>query len=104
MNQRIASVKTQQASKKTVLFLLYCFAGAITAMGIGYTIYSFMNHVDLLVKNNAVPGTIFGIIITFLGIRYIFAVYKLSLRLRRPDATFSWKNYRICSKKQCSNK
>ena len=66
MNQRIASAKTQQASKKTVLFLLYCFAGAITAMGIGYTIYSFMNHVDLLVKNNAVPGTIFGIIITFL--------------------------------------
>lgn len=99
MKQKIASSNTQQTSKKTVVFLLYCFAGAITIMGFSYTIYSLWNSVTLSVVNSAVPGAVFGIIIAFLGIRYLFAVYKLSLQLNRPDAVFSWMNYRLGSKK-----
>jgi hypothetical protein len=90
---------TQQTSKKTVVFLLYSFASLIVAMGAGYTIYSLYTNVYLLVMNNAVPGAVFGIIITFLGIRYLWAVYKLSLKLDSPEAVFSWMNYRLSSKK-----
>lgn len=89
---------TQQTSKKMVIFLLYLFASLIAAMGVGYTVYSLYYGVDLQVMNNAVPSAVFGIIITFLGIRYLWAVYKLSLKLDSPEAVFSWMNYRHSSK------
>jgi|LAHS01.1.fsa_nt_gb hypothetical protein len=99
MNKSEHSSSTDHPSKKAVTLTLYAFALAIAAMGASYTIYSLLNNVSLLVLNNEVPGALFGIIITFLGIRYVFAVYKLSLKLKDPQAVFSWKNYHLSTKK-----
>lgn len=90
--------------KRVVLRILYSLALAIVLMGTGYTVYCLCQHVSLLVLNASMPGAVFGIVIAFLGIRYLFAVQKLSVSLRDPKNTFSWQNYRFRTKEPCVKK
>lgn len=99
MKKTLSPISSDHVSKIIVSCLLYLFAFLITLSGLIYTFICIHEQVSLYVFNHQIPGYLFGIIISFLGIRYLYAVYKLTLQLQDPQAVFSWRNYAFRSKK-----
>ena len=93
MNNDIKAQKTF-TGKKAAIVSLTIIAGAITTIGILLSIYSILNDVSYNVMNNPVHGLIFGVVITYLGIRYLLSVKKLKAELAKPTSQFSFDNFR----------
>ena len=92
------SYKMAQAAsikeKKVSITILAAFALAILVSGAAFTIYSLLTDLTLPVFGTEMPGLVFGLIIAYLGLRYIQSVSKLKQELAQSDESFSWKNFR----------
>jgi hypothetical protein len=80
--------------KIVAVWLLFVTAGLITLSGIAFSLYSVANNVSFAVMQAEIPGTLFGAVIAFLGMRYILSVRKLRLKLYSSHAQFSWRNFK----------
>lgn len=80
--------------KRIVIVLLMFIASLILASGIGLSIYSILTGSSVLVMGNDIPGFVFGLLMCFLGIRYIQSVIKLKRDLEQSQEKFSWQNFR----------
>lgn len=80
--------------KQRSILLLAIIAGLIFVSGLGYSLYSLVTDSKFLVLGNEMPGVFFGIMITFLGLRYGLAVRKLHIQLSQTTESFSWSNFR----------
>lgn len=81
--------------KKTVsIGILFVVSAAITLLGLSFCVYSAVNQVELVMLQTKVPGVVFGLIITFLGVRYFLAVRKLKAEVYKSTSRFSWNNFK----------
>ena len=80
--------------KRTILFGLYFFAGAIALSGAFFCVYSFLNGASFQVFNVKTPGVVFGLIVVYFGVRSILSVHTLRAQLYRDDSKFSWGNFK----------
>ena len=88
--------------KKIVIAVLFVFATAICVSGTAFSIYSFLNNISFQVLNTQIPGIAFGVVILFLGMRYLISLMKLKNEVYKPTSRFSWDNFK--KKKRTQNK
>lgn len=80
--------------KKILIAILYVTAIAIVLLGASFCIYSFVYNVQLPVLSSNIPGAVFGLVILFLGVRYVFSIQKLKAEVYRTTSSFSWGHFR----------
>lgn len=86
---------TSQNKKKIVsISLLYLISIAIIFLGMFFSVFSFINHINFKILNFYIPGFIFGFLVLYLGIRYYISLTKLKEDLFRTSSNFSWSNFR----------
>ncbi len=85
--------------KKIVIFILFVFAAAICVSGAALAAYSFLNNVSFQVLGSQIPGVIFGVVILFLGARYLMSLMKLKEEVFKPISRFSWDNFKKAKNK-----
>lgn len=90
--------KKTEMYQRIAIVLLTAAAGAIMTAGLVYTVFALKDHLSLNVLNTAVPAAVFGIVVAFLGLRYLFAVQKLAKEITSSHAEFSWNNFRRADK------
>ena len=88
--------------KKIVIAVLFVFATAICVSGTVFSVYSFLNNISFQVLNTQIPGIVFGVVILFLGIRYLISLIKLKNEVYKPTSRFSWDNFK--KRKRVKNK
>lgn len=81
-------------SKKVIIGFLYTVSAAIVLLGVFYSIYSYICHISFRVLNTNVPGSIFGAVVAYLGIRYFLSVNQLKRELYKSSSKFSWSNFK----------
>lgn len=81
-------------SKLAAFWSLTIFAVAITLSGAVFSVYSILNNVSFKVMSSSVPGFVFGVVVVFLGVRYILSMRKLSKELFKATSVFSWSNFK----------
>lgn len=80
--------------KKIIIFFLYLGAIVIMFSGAFFGTFSALNKIYLKVLNASVPGVVFGVLVTYLGIRYFFMVDEFKKEFYRSTVKFSWSNFR----------
>lgn len=83
-----------RTGKMVVIILLYMVSALIGIMGLAFCVYSQIRDVRIAVMNSSIPGTVFGAVIAFLGVRYFLAVGKLRKEVFKRDSRFSWNNFK----------
>jgi hypothetical protein len=81
--------------KEKIIFIavLYGMACAIILLGLVFGVYCALNQVMLPVLTTQIPGFVFGMVIAFLGIRYLFSIQKLKAEVFKTTSRFSWSNF-----------
>jgi hypothetical protein len=82
------------------LGVLYALAVCIIVSGLVFSVYSFSSNVSFMVLRSEIPGTIFGLVFIFLGIRYFRSLQKFSKKINDSNLKFSWENIRDAVKKE----
>lgn len=81
------------------MYSLYFFASIIIILGSFFTTYSILHQISLPILNTSVPGAILGILVVYLGLKYIFMLYKFESTFYEKNVTFSWRNFQRQGKK-----
>lgn len=91
-----AQTATGIVPKKKVILIavLYVVACAIILLGLVFGVYCALNQVLLPVLTTQIPGFVFGMIIAFLGVRYLFSIQKLKEEVFKTTSNFSWSHFR----------
>ena len=92
--QSTAIFKPVDRNKLVIIAVLFFIAAAITLSGGYFIVYSLLNHISIQVLNTNVPGVVFGIIVAYLGFRYLLSVFKLKAQLFTSDTQFPWQNFK----------
>lgn len=88
-------IKGKQDSSKTVpMRLLLATAILIAVAGAAFMVYSVLNNVTFPVMGSDIHGAVWGLIILFLGVRYIFSVQKLKADVYKSTSQFSFSNFK----------
>ncbi len=80
--------------KRILIAILYVTAIAIILLGASFCVYSAINNVQMPVLTSSVPGVVFGLVILFLGVRYVISIQKLKAEVYQTTSNFSWSNFR----------
>ena len=86
--------QTNERKKAVAVGVLFAISAVITLLGLSFCVYSAVNQVEFMVLQNKVPGAIFGLVVTFLGVRYFLAVLKLKTEMYKTTSRFSWSNFK----------
>jgi len=81
-------------AKKTSIMVLTATAIAIISSGAFFAIFSYLNDISFKVLNTNVSGIIFGVVVIYLGVRYLISISKLKKTLFESNSTFSWSNFK----------
>jgi len=84
--------------KRTAIMTLYVASILITLAGVFFAVFSAVNGISIPVLSSEIPGAVFGVVIAFLGIRYLLSVRKLKAEVYKSTSTFSWSNFRKAKK------
>lgn len=84
--------------KRILIALLYAIAVVIILLGASFSVYSVINNVQLSVLSSNVPGFVFGLVVLFLGIRYVFSLQKLRAEVNKTSTGFDWRNFQKTKK------
>jgi hypothetical protein len=88
--QNQSTILKQKALTLTILFGSALF---IIFLGMFFCAFSFFNNISFKVLNSKIPGVIFGILVTYLGIRYYLSVGRLKEEVYKSTLEFSWKHF-----------
>ena len=80
--------------KVIIINLLYIATLIIIFLGIFFSLFSLVNHINFKVLNSSIPGVVFGFLVVYLGIRYYLSVTKLKEELFKTSSNFSWRNFK----------
>lgn len=86
--------KNQSKSKKVSLIILTATAMFLICSGTFFSVYSFIYSISFKVLNTNVSGVIFGLLVIYLGIRYLLSLKKLKAELYKTNEKFSWDNFK----------
>ncbi len=81
-------------SKKASIIVLTVLSTGICVSGIFFIFYSWINDITFKVINTNVPGILFGLVVAYLGLRYLLSVLKLKKELYKESSVFSWSNFK----------
>lgn len=84
--------------KRTAIMTLYVASILITLAGVFFAVYSSLNGIKIPVLSSEIPGAVFGVVIAFLGVRYLLSVSKLKAEVYKSTSTFSWSNFKKVKK------
>lgn len=93
MRNRV-NVQTADRWKFYSIMLLFLMSSVIIMLGVAFSIYSLMNEVGFTVLNSRIHGSVFGLVVVFLGVRYLLSVRKLKTEVYKAESKFSWNNFR----------
>lgn len=85
---------SNKISKMVSMVILTVLSAGICISGIFFIFYSWIRDITFKVLNTNVPGVIFGLVVAYLGFRYLLSVSKLKKELYKETSVFSWKNFR----------
>lgn len=88
------NVKENSLQKVIILNLLYAATIMIMLSGIYFSVISFMNNVSFKVLNTTVHGSIFGILVVYLGAKYFLSVMKFKTEFFKSTSQFTWENFK----------
>lgn len=80
--------------KKLIITFLFILAAGVCLSGIYFSIRSITLNISIQVLNSHVPGVVFGIVVLYLGIRFMMMLFDLKKELYKPTSRFSWSNFR----------
>lgn len=86
--------QTVERKKIVAIGLLFLTTVAIMLFGVSFSVFSMVKNVSFLVLQTQIHGAIFGVVITFLGVRYFLAVRKLKAEVFKKTSQFSWSNFK----------
>lgn len=81
-------------NKKLVILFMTLFSIVIILMGSIYCAYSVFYNIQFTVLNSSVHGLVIGLIVAFLGVRYLLAVRKLKVEVYKSTSSFSFSNFK----------
>ena len=73
---------------------LFIAALLITITGTVMAVISVLKDISFPVMGTDVSGAVWGTVIAFLGIRYLFSVQKLKAEVYKSTAQFSFQNFK----------
>ena len=79
--------------KRILIAILYVTAIAIILLGASFCVYSAINNVQFAVLSSSVPSFVFGLVVLFLGVRYVFSLQKLKAEVYKTSSGFEWSNF-----------
>ena len=88
------TVTVTNKHKVIVVNFLYVATMIIIFLGIFFSIFSLVNHINFKVLNLSISGVVFGLLVLYLGIKYYFSVDKLKGELFNDSSKFSWNNFK----------
>jgi hypothetical protein len=83
-----------EPSKVASITVLSIMAILIILLGGLLTAISLIRNISFSVLNSNIHGSVFGIVIVFLGIRYVLSVRKLKKEVYKSTSNFSWDNFK----------
>jgi hypothetical protein len=83
-----------EGHKVIIISMLYGSAVIITLSGIYFCVFSLINKISFRILSASVPGVIFGFLVIYLGLRYLFSVRLLKAEVYKKSSRFSWSNFR----------
>ena len=89
-----SAVNTTDKYKIIIVNCLYVATMIIIFLGLFFSIFSLVNHINFKVLNSSVPGVVFGVLVLYLGIRYYFSVDKFKEELFNASSEFAWSNFK----------
>lgn len=84
--------------KRVLIALLNVIAVVIILLGASFCVYSVINNVQFAVLSSSVPGFVFGLVVIFLGVRYVFSLQKLKAEVYKTSSNFDWSNFQATKK------
>jgi hypothetical protein len=77
---------------------LFIMAFLVTLLGAGFGVYSVMNNVYFSLMGTQFPAVLLAAVVTFLGVRYVVATFKLRRKIQGKE--FSWSNFKKTAKER----
>jgi hypothetical protein len=93
MRNRV-NVQTVDRGKLYSILLLFMMSSVVIILGITFSIYSLINDVGFTILSSRIHGSVFGLVVLFLGVRYFLSVRKLKSEVYKAESKFSWSNFR----------
>ncbi|HAO61999.1 MAG TPA: hypothetical protein DCQ90_08895 [Erysipelotrichaceae bacterium] len=81
-------------SKRLSIAVLGFVALVLVCMGVSILVLSLVNDVSFTVMGSSIHGSLWGVVITFLGIRYFVSVLKLKRRVYQSASKFSIRHFK----------
>lgn len=94
MQSQANTRETVDKSKIVAIMMLTLLSIAIIVAGVSFCIYSLICNIEFMVLGNLIHGAVFGLVISFLGVRYFLSVKKLKGIVYKSTSQFSWSNFR----------
>ena len=98
--------KKQPVEKKKVILisLLFGISAIIVLSGLFFIVFSLVNHISFTVINSKIPGAVFGLLVSYFGIRNFFSVKKLKTEVYKSSSRFSWSNFKKNAPRQLQSR
>lgn len=91
--KRLASSEAKGA-KLAPIMALFTMATLIFLAGAVFSVISVVWNVSIPVMGSQINGAVWGIVMMFLGVRYLLSVQKLKAEITRQSAQFSWSSFK----------
>lgn len=92
---KIKTVRTAKDRRKVLTIgALYALSIVIMFSGIFFSILSVMKDISFMVLNAQMPGVVFGLLVTYLGLKNFLSIEKLKEEVYKDSSLFSWNNFR----------
>ena len=88
-----AMKQSVKKEKRVLIALLYVVAVVIILLGASFCVYSVINNVQFAVLSSSIPGFVFGLVVIFLGVRYVFSLTKLKAEVYKTSSGFACSNF-----------
>jgi hypothetical protein len=93
MKKQVSSttILKQKTISITVLLIVSLF---IMFLGLFFSAFSFLNNISFKVISANIHGSIFGLLVFYLGLKYYLAVSKLREEIFNSTTPFSWDGFK----------
>lgn len=82
-----------ESTKVASIAVLFITSISIIVLGAAFSVYSIINNISFLVMSSQIHGMVFGVVIVFLGVRYLLSVQRLKAEVYKGTSRFSWSNF-----------
>jgi len=89
-----AYVLSVERKKVVSIMILLVISIVIVFLGPSFSVFSVVKNISFNVLNSRIHGTIFGLAVMFLGVRYYLSVQKLKVEVYKKTSKFSWSNFK----------